>query len=362
MLTAPFPWFGGKSRVAPLVWERLGEVNNYVEPFAGSLAVLLGRPHPANNETVNDIDAYLCNFWRAVQADPDAVAYWADYPVIEVDLHSRHTWLIQDGKVLVDRLLEDPNFYDARVAGWWVWGICQWIGSGWCAERSTVVRKRPHLANEGIGVHAKRAASYGQPPALSGPGRGIHQASIHQLPYLSEGGRGIHRKKPYLDKGGRGIHKSEHRDGIYAMMAALCQRLRRVRVCCGDWRRVLTPAVTTQLGVTGVLLDPPYGGAAGRCKDLYRVDDLTVAEAVREWAIAHGDDPMLRIALCGYEGEHDDLEARGWEVMAWKTKGGYANANTQGNANAARERIWFSPHCLKPQVGMGPLFEGMASC
>src|SRR5689334_19180994 len=45
-LKAPFPWFGGKSRVASLVWERFGEVRNYVEPFAGSLAVLLGRPQP----------------------------------------------------------------------------------------------------------------------------------------------------------------------------------------------------------------------------------------------------------------------------------------------------------------------------
>lgn len=40
ILKAPFPWFGGKSRVAPQVWERFGDVDNYVEPFAGSLAVL----------------------------------------------------------------------------------------------------------------------------------------------------------------------------------------------------------------------------------------------------------------------------------------------------------------------------------
>ena len=45
MLRAPFPWFGGKSRVAAVVWRAFGDVPNYVEPFAGSLAVLLGRPH-----------------------------------------------------------------------------------------------------------------------------------------------------------------------------------------------------------------------------------------------------------------------------------------------------------------------------
>jgi site-specific DNA-adenine methylase len=43
-MKAPFPWFGGKSRAAHLVWERFGNVPNYVEPFAGSLAVLLSRP------------------------------------------------------------------------------------------------------------------------------------------------------------------------------------------------------------------------------------------------------------------------------------------------------------------------------
>jgi site-specific DNA-adenine methylase len=44
MLKAPFPWFGGKSRVADIVWDRFGDVANYVEPFFGSGAVLL---HPA---------------------------------------------------------------------------------------------------------------------------------------------------------------------------------------------------------------------------------------------------------------------------------------------------------------------------
>ena len=42
-LKAPFPWFGGKSRAAHLIWPRFGKVGNYVEPFAGSLSVLLAR-------------------------------------------------------------------------------------------------------------------------------------------------------------------------------------------------------------------------------------------------------------------------------------------------------------------------------
>ena len=62
-LRAPFPWFGGKSRVADAVWERFGEVRNYVEPFFGSGAVLLGRACGARGtETVNDLDGFVANF------------------------------------------------------------------------------------------------------------------------------------------------------------------------------------------------------------------------------------------------------------------------------------------------------------
>ena len=43
-LKAPFPYYGGKARLAPQIWERLGNPEVYVEPFAGSLACLLARP------------------------------------------------------------------------------------------------------------------------------------------------------------------------------------------------------------------------------------------------------------------------------------------------------------------------------
>jgi hypothetical protein len=52
MLIAPFPWFGGKRKVAAEVWARFGAVGNYVEPFFGSGAVLLARPDSRGNETM----------------------------------------------------------------------------------------------------------------------------------------------------------------------------------------------------------------------------------------------------------------------------------------------------------------------
>jgi hypothetical protein len=134
-LKAPFPWFGGKSKCSEEVWKRLGAVQNYVEPFAGSLAVLLNRPTDKMGglETVNNKDAYVANFWRAIQNDPEEVAKYATYPVSEPDLHARHFWLVKTADERAKVLCSDPDYFSAKVAGWWVWGISCWIGSGWCS-------------------------------------------------------------------------------------------------------------------------------------------------------------------------------------------------------------------------------------
>ena len=66
--------------------------------------------------------------------------------------------------------------------------------------------------------------------------------------------------------------------------------------------------------------------------------------------LGHGENPLLRIALCGYEGEHAIPDS--WECVPWKASGGYGTAaDAAGRVNASRERIWFSPACLKPQQG-----------
>ena len=326
ILKAPFPWFGGKSQVASLVWSRFGTVRNFVDPFMGSLAALLGRPLPfTGTETVNDADGFVANFWRALAADPDAVAQWADWPVNENDLHARHSWLNGQRDDLTRRLEGDPDWFDAKVAGWWVWGCCSWIGSGWCSGR---------------GPWQLVTADDGS----------------RQLVHLGDAGQGVNRKLVHLGTAGQGVTPdkgSTASAGLLDYCAALSDRLRRVRVCSGDWTRVCGPTPTVNLGLTAVFLDPPYADTANRTGELYSKDSLSVAHAVREWAIERGDNPELRIALCGYEGEHAMPES--WECVPWKAAGGYGNQGSGGNANAARERIWFSPHCLK--VDDLPLFS-----
>lgn len=372
-MRAPFPYFGGKSRVAHLVWQAFGDVPNYVEPFAGSLAVLLGRPTAPRIETVNDLDCYLANFWRAVQATPEQVAEWADWPVNEADLHARHRWLVSRSDFR-QQMRADPEYFDAKVAGWWVWGLCQWIGSGWCwapEERGRDHRnngKHPDL-HRGHGVHAHggiSGLSYGgrvgnpleaqRRPNLMGTGvhrraRDLSGASTwEKRPVLAHANRGLTLVGGQIpdisgDSGaaGRGIHASGREQSIYDTMAALQARLRRVRVCCGNWDRILGPSATEKIGITGVFLDPPYSAEAGRDPSLYAAEHLGVAHDVRRWALEHGDNPRLRIALCGYEGEHAMPES--WRCVPWKATGGYA-ASAGNTANAYRERIWLSPHCL----------------
>jgi len=312
-----------------LVWERFGDVQNYVEPFFGSGAVLLERPTEAGIETVNDLDCMVANFWRALKNNPDAVADAADWPVNEVDQHARHLWLSSQEEFR-ERMKTEPDYYDAKIAGWWVWGQCSWIGSGWCS------RQLPHLGDAGTGIHRKL-------PHLGNAGRGVNR----QLPHLGNAGMGVNRQQEFVEDG-EGI--SQTRDALFRYMNDLAGRLRRVRVCCGDWSRVCGPSPTVKLGTTGVFLDPPY--LDGRTDAIYSTDSLTVAHEVREWAIAQGDDRKMRIALCGYEGEHQMPES--WECVEWKARGGYGSqGDNQARENSAKERIWFSPHCLgRKQMGL----------
>ena len=137
-------------------------------------------------------------------------------------------------------------------------------------------------------------------------------------------------------------------------MLNLADRLRPVRVCCGDWSRVCGDSVTIKHGLTGVFLDPPYSGEAGRCEALYAREDLDVAHAVRQWAIEAGTSANMRVALCGYEGEHSMPDS--WECVEWKARGGYGSqGDATGRENAGRERIWFSPACIDPEA-QGRLF------
>ena len=65
----PFTYFGGKLKLAERIADLLPDHQHYVEPFAGSLSVLLAKA-PSPMETVNDLDGNLMNFWRVLRDRP----------------------------------------------------------------------------------------------------------------------------------------------------------------------------------------------------------------------------------------------------------------------------------------------------
>jgi site-specific DNA-adenine methylase len=291
-LKAPFGYSGGKSLIADDVWVALGDVKNYVEPFAGSAAVLLARPQPfEGTETINDANGYVSNFWRAVQADPDAVAKHADWPVLENDLHARHQWLWARRDDLRKKLEDDPDWYDAKIAGWWAWGMSTWAFHGsWCTD---------------IPRRAKPMCAGGT------KGNGLH--SVTQDP--------VER------------------------LRALQARLRRVRVLCGDWIRPLTHAVITVNNspeITGIFLDPPYSHEDRDSRVYGKDDDPDLFDKVVAWAFANANETN-RIVLAGYDSRP---MPEGWREVQWTGHGGHGRRSHGENTNFERERLWLSPQCI----------------
>jgi hypothetical protein len=298
-LAAPFPYFGGKRRAAPRIWQALGDPSGYVEPFAGSAAVLLARPPFKGRrvETLNDADGWLVNAWRAIQLSPDAVAAAAWGPVAEIDYHARLAWL-QERRTpdLVAWLEGDPEAHDAKAAGWWLYVLACGIGD----------------------------------PFGPGPWRVVDG----HLRKVGNAGQGVNRKLPHLGDAGQGQ--------LQGYLRSLGSRLQRVRITCGSWERVVKPSVTRSGtggdGTRAVFLDPPYATSG----NLYAHAGGDVAVAVREWCMTAPRE--LRIILCGYDDEHDPLLGHGWAVTEGKAGGG---AGYSANSfNGRRERLWLSPACI----------------
>lgn len=69
MSAPPIPYFGGKTTLASKIVRLFPPHAHYVEPYGGSLAVLLAKP-PSRMETVNDLDNELMTFWKVLRDNP----------------------------------------------------------------------------------------------------------------------------------------------------------------------------------------------------------------------------------------------------------------------------------------------------
>jgi DNA adenine methylase len=355
------------------VWTALGDVTHYVEPFCGSCAVLLRRPHPCNrtyySETVNDADGLLVNAIRSIQIAPEATAEFASEMVVEADLMARHLAILRWKKDReLEKLMAEPTYCDPLIAGWWLWGLSCWIGGGWCdgsgpwivgkdgritRQAQGVSRRRPHVSDNGNGVNHPGTREPGVAPGT--PDRPWEESDFHP------------QTMPELRR----------------WFAFLSARLRHVRILNGDWKRACTTGVLHTLTVrqgkspVGVFLDPPYS-MNERDARLYAHDTAGIAEECRKWCLKNGGNPKNRIVLAGFSGEgHEELEQHGWRVIEWFKegflKGGMGNQARKYNAvegwdggdaevthQQGRERLWLSPHCLYEDDNQ-PLYTVMES-
>jgi hypothetical protein len=271
-MRTPFPHFGGKGRMASDIWKRLGDPTYYFEPFAGALGALLGRPTVGRYEYVNDSECLITNFLRAARyGDPRELATLAHWPISQLDLEARMTWLQKQRRRLHRELTNDPKWYDLECAAWFAWVQSVKISS----TGTTIVLVRH---------------------------------------------RGVHRRTQDLAE----------------YFATLSERLKDVVIDYGDWTRMTAAAErASRLADCAILLDPPYAHSKRRQKWLFTHDSPDVSAYVRRWAVARAKThPGLRIALCGLAGEHRMPTT--WEELPWWSRMG-----------RGRERIWFSPNCLK---------------
>lgn len=77
---------GSKWRIAKWIISHFPEHHSYLEPYAGSLAVLFNKPL-SNIETVNDLNLDVVNFFRCIREDSDRLA-----KIIEATPYSRNEY------------------------------------------------------------------------------------------------------------------------------------------------------------------------------------------------------------------------------------------------------------------------------
>jgi DNA adenine methylase len=118
----PFAYFGGKTQLAPRIAALLPPHQHYVEPFAGSLAVLLAKP-PSAMETVSDLDGDIVTFWRVLRDQPEhQSAYQRPDGLTDLE-RARRVWVLltqgRAGMLLQAgwRHFVDPTGSGAGMAG-----------------------------------------------------------------------------------------------------------------------------------------------------------------------------------------------------------------------------------------------------
>ena len=331
---APFPYWGGKRRAAHLVWQGLGAVDSYVEPFGGTCAVLFNSPYGVRpREVINDIDGFITNMWRALKYAPAEVAASADYPTSHLDLTARKIFLREHYDSLVLRLAADMQYYDAHIAGLWLWTVCNSISLG-RDIRSQGVSEMPHLKDR-----------------PGGRGCNVQVTGTGERPHLKDrpGGQGCNVQATSIPACAGEPDRLFSGERLLDWFFAIAKRLEKTYILCKDWETLLSDSVagTTKSGggksIAGIFLDPPYE-TRGRSRT-YSHDSLDIAGRVYDWCIAHGENRQWRICLAGYTDDYQEDFPDGWQKVVWGRDGTRMGSKAEQGYDRT-EALWFSPACL----------------
>lgn len=122
----PISYFGSKRRLASWIVATMPAHRVYVEPFAGSAAVLFEKA-PCTHEILNDVDGNLVNFFRVLRSRPDDLEL-----ACRLSPYARDEWRAAD--------LEDPSIDELeRARRWWVlssqsFGQVAKVNTGWATS------------------------------------------------------------------------------------------------------------------------------------------------------------------------------------------------------------------------------------
>ena len=114
MISSPFKWVGGKSRLRKQIISILPQHSCYVEPFAGAAWVLFGKP-PSDVEILNDLDQELISFFRVVREKPEKLIESFEFELVSRAEFTRLAEL--DTSKLTD-VQRAHRFYYLIMAGW----------------------------------------------------------------------------------------------------------------------------------------------------------------------------------------------------------------------------------------------------
>lgn len=101
----PFPYYGSKHRLAKWIVSFFPEHDAYIEPFAGSAAVLINK-QPSRFETLNDLNSDVYAFWKVLRTRYDELVRQ-----LRLTPYSREEYLYCRDNPCDDELKKARRFY-----------------------------------------------------------------------------------------------------------------------------------------------------------------------------------------------------------------------------------------------------------